>query len=173
MLPLHKDRTFLSVSYTHCFTCLFHRHGSFEISDPPQLDVAAPLHLHRPLTLGVCWVTLQGYVTLSPLNDASTRCPQENCDYFHLVNSHSNQICVCHSSTERFYCCKRDQWCYMVCKRADNFQKNKREKKIDYRIQAAISITTNIHTGMCVLQRAKTAKTRCWKFYKLIPVSSC
>lgn len=28
--------------------------------------------MHCPFTPGICWVTIQGYVTLCPLNDAST-----------------------------------------------------------------------------------------------------
>lgn len=84
------------------FSIMFHSHKGIKISDLPQLHAAAPLHLHRPFTVGICWVTLQGYVTLSPLNDASTRYPQESCDYFHLGSSHSHQMCVYHSGTEHF-----------------------------------------------------------------------
>lgn len=41
--------------------------------NPPQLDAAPLLHVHAPLTSGVGWVAIQGYVTLCPLDGASTR----------------------------------------------------------------------------------------------------
>lgn len=95
------------------------------ISEPwksslPELDAIAPRHLYCPFTSGVCWVTLQGYVTLSPLDDTSTcYSPKENCNYFHLVHSHSCQIFVYHSGAKYFFiiasstsnvtCCVRGQ----------------------------------------------------------------
>lgn len=68
--------------YSQIFLCI--RHSllsmfalrSFEASDPPQLDAAVPLHLDCPFTSGIGRVTLQGNVTLHPLNDASTCYPK-------------------------------------------------------------------------------------------------
>lgn len=55
---------------------------SFESSDPPQLDVAVPLCVHCPFTPGIGRVTLQGDVTLHPLNDATACYPKNMGAYF-------------------------------------------------------------------------------------------
>lgn len=132
---------------------------SFEISDPPQLDAAVPLHLHCPFTSGVRRVTLQGYETLRPLNDASTRCPHKKCNYIHIFH----QMCVYQSCNEYFYCCKLDEWCDTLSQRADDFHIKYFFKNKSLRPSASITMMINImlvFTVACVfLNGLKTQKS--------------
>lgn len=74
----------------------------------PELDTASPLHLHYPFTSSICWVTLQGYVTLSSLNDASTCYQQENYNYLYLypLNVYLSQL---QAKPHNLTCCVRGQ----------------------------------------------------------------
>lgn len=94
----------------------------------PELDTASPLHLHYPFTSSICWVTLQGYVTLSSLNDASTCYQQENYNYLYLypLNVYLSQwhwaFWLLQAKPHNLTCCVRGQI----------IPKKKRKKKYTY-----------------------------------------
>lgn len=146
---------------------------SFETSDPPQLDAAVPLHLHCPFTSGVRRVTLQGYVTLRPLNDASTRCPHKKWNHIHIFH----QMCVYQSCNEYFfYCCEQDELMWHAVSGGRSFPPKHKQNKS---LQPAASITMIINITLVFtptrvfVNGLKTQNKILWKFYKLNSVWVC